>query len=69
MDGGGIRGLVIIQVGRIDSMAKETYLWVFQLLLAVEDIMKERVFDYFDWVAGTSTGALVAAALAQGAPC
>jgi len=39
----------------------------FQLLIALDDALGDRAFDYFDWVAGTSTGSYIAAALTKGA--
>src|SRR5918996_5489397 len=37
-------------------------------LVALEDALKGRIRDHFDFVAGTSTGALIAAAVAAGVP-
>src|SRR5919106_6495314 len=37
-------------------------------LVALEDALKGRIRDHFDFVAGTSTGALIAAAVAAGKP-
>lgn len=42
------------------------YTTEFQMLIAIENELDEPIYPYFDWVAGTSTGALVATALAQG---
>lgn len=49
LDGGGVRGLVLIQ-----------------LLLAMEKIAGKPVVDLFDWIAGTSTGGVLALALVHG---
>ena len=49
LDGGGIRGLITVQ-----------------LLIALEQMLGDRLFDYVDWAAGTSTGAYITGGLARG---
>ena len=49
MDGGGIRGLILIQ-----------------LLLALEEFSKQPIVRLFDWIAGTSTGGILALAIVHG---
>jgi uncharacterized protein len=58
IDGGGIRGVLALQV-----------------LLKIEGLLKSkagresfRLADYFDYIAGTSTGAIIAAGLSMGLP-
>lgn len=46
LDGGGVKGLVIIQ-----------------LLIAIEKASGVATKDLFDWVAGTSTGGILALAI------
>lgn len=49
LDGGGIRGLVLIQ-----------------LLSYLENYTKKNIADIFDWIAGTSTGGILALLLSRG---
>lgn len=49
MDGGGIRGLVLIQ-----------------LLQAIENAVGQPIRNCFDWIAGTSTGGILALAIVHG---
>ncbi len=53
LDGGGIRGLVTL--GILEKIEK-----------LVRDNTGKELFDYFDYIAGTSTGAIIAAGLAHG---
>jgi hypothetical protein len=57
LDGGGIRGVITLEVlHRLESMLAE------QLCAGEEFVLG----DYFDYIAGTSTGAIIAAGLAKG---
>uniref|UniRef100_F1KVR9 phospholipase A2 n=1 Tax=Ascaris suum TaxID=6253 RepID=F1KVR9_ASCSU len=49
LDGGGIKGLVLIQI-----------------LLHIENELGYPIMEHFKWLAGTSTGAIIALALARG---
>lgn len=68
LDGGGIRGLISIQVSgkKCDKIKRHL-----QLLIAIEELLGDRASDYFDWVAGTSTGAYIASGLSRSkwTPC
>jgi hypothetical protein len=57
LDGGGIRGLISVEVlAKLESVLRER-------LGAGSDFV---LGDYFDYVAGTSTGAIIAACIARG---
>lgn len=49
LDGGGVRGIVLIQ-----------------FLIAIEKAAGRPVKELFDWVAGTSTGGILALAIIHG---
>lgn len=49
LDGGGIRGLVLVQ-----------------LLIEIEQLSRTPIAHMFDWIAGTSTGGILALALGSG---
>ena len=56
LDGGGIRGMIALRVlARIESILRQQS--------GNPDLV---LSDYFDYVGGTSTGAIIAAALAIG---
>ncbi|MGZ4898276.1 MAG: patatin-like phospholipase family protein [Candidatus Angelobacter sp.] len=54
LDGGGIRGLITL--GIVKAIEE----------LVVKTTGKTRLCEYFDYIAGTSTGAIIAAGLARG---
>jgi hypothetical protein len=57
LDGGGIRGLISVEVlARVESLLQQ--------VLGRDDTFV--LADYFDYIAGTSTGAIIAACLAKG---
>jgi uncharacterized protein len=59
LDGGGIRGVITLEVlQRLESLLAEQLCAGGGFVLA----------DYFDYIAGTSTGAIIAAGLAKGLP-
>jgi hypothetical protein len=58
LDGGGVRGVMTLEVlAGIESLLRTRH-----------DDEKLVLSDYFDLIAGTSTGAIIAAALAKGMP-
>jgi hypothetical protein len=58
LDGGGIRGVITLQVlARFENILRQT---------KAEGNPDFRLADYFDYIGGTSTGAIIAAALAIG---
>jgi uncharacterized protein len=58
IDGGGIRGLIAIEfLAKIEALLRKKF--------AQRDLV---LADYFDYVAGTSTGAIIAAFIAMGHP-
>ncbi|SCY62018.1 Patatin-like phospholipase [Nitrosospira sp. Nl5] len=57
LDGGGIRGMITVEIlGEIEKLLRKK--------LGKDD--KFRLSDYFDFVAGTSTGAIIAACISVG---
>jgi hypothetical protein len=54
LDGGGIRGLLTL--GILENIEK----------LVAREAGSQKLCDYFDYIAGTSTGAIIAAGLARG---
>src|SRR5215470_6092857 len=57
LDGGGIRGLMTLQIlQRLEALLREAH----------RSGPEFRLSDFFDVIAGTSTGAIIAAALARG---
>ena len=58
LDGGGIRGIITLEVlARLESLLRET---------KAGGDPDFRLADYFDYIAGTSTGALIASGLSIG---
>ncbi len=60
LDGGGIRGIITLEI--LTELER-------QLAARSPDPAAFRLCDYFDYVAGTSTGAIIAAGIARGLTC
>jgi len=61
LDGGGIRG--VLSLGILEQVESKLRHWAGR-----PDLVLADYFDYFDYIGGTSTGAIIASGLALGMP-
>lgn len=62
LDGGGVRGLILVQI--LDHLEKLANYQ--QQQLEKKRKRRRRILEMFDWIAGTSTGGILALLLASG---